>query len=106
MDWLAYGNLFIDKSFATSRKWPPGRGRASNFSKAPDVKALKIEKTERNDEKKKRIMNTMNTKGSCPSALSRCHPSASRASENPQKPFAILEYTDKHSVLNIGPIQS
>ena len=52
MDWLAYGNLFIDKSFATSRKWPPGRGRASNFSKAPDVKALKIEKTERNDEKK------------------------------------------------------
>jgi len=53
VDWLAYGNLFIDKSFATSRKWPPGRGRASNFSKAPDVKALKIEKTERNDEKKK-----------------------------------------------------
>ena len=47
---MAYGNLFIDKSFATSRKWPPGRGRASNFSKAPDVKALKIEKTERNDE--------------------------------------------------------
>ena len=54
MDWLAYGNLFIDKSFATSRKWPPGRGRASNFSKAPDVKALKIEKTERSDEKKKK----------------------------------------------------
>ena len=54
MDWVAYGNLFIDKSFATSRKWPPGRGRASNFSKAPDVKALKIEKTERTDEKKKK----------------------------------------------------
>ena len=54
MDWLAYGNLFIDKSFATSRKWPPGRGRASNFSKAPYVKELKIEKTERSDEKKKK----------------------------------------------------
>ena len=53
MDWLACGNLFIDKSFATSRKWPPGRGRASNFSKAPGVKAFKIEKTERNDGKKK-----------------------------------------------------